>query len=179
MFENLKYLAKGKRSKVYTGKYKRKKVAVKISKRAKIEAKWLKLLNKHKIGPKLLKFDEKRVVYGFVEGERIEDYLKKKISFNILKKILLQCRKLDKLKINKKELTNPYKHILIKNGKVVMIDFERCYKSEKPKNVTQFCQYLIKKKIVGKKIIKLLKKYKDKQDEKNFNEILEFLSRKF
>lgn len=177
---NLKYLAKGKRSKVYIGDYKRRKVAIKISNKAKVEGEWLKLLNKYKIGPKLLYFDYDKIVYEFVEGDRIGDYLKKKsINKNVLKKSLLQCRILDKLKINKKELTNPYEHILIKNNKAIMIDFERCYKSKNPKNITQFCQYLIKKKILDKKVIKLLKRYKREQNEKNFKEILLFLSRKF
>ena len=39
---------------------------------------------------------------------------------------------------------HPVKHIIIgKNRKPVLIDFERCRKTEKPKNVTQFCQFLI------------------------------------
>ena len=82
-----------------------------------------------------------------------------------------QARVLDKLKINKLEFTRPVKHVFIKNEKITMIDFEKCYFTDSPKNVTQFCQFLINRKLM-KKNIKLLKKYKEKQTEKNFKEIL-------
>ena len=93
----------------------------------------------------------------------------------ILKQILKQCYELDKLKINKKELTNPYKHILIKNKKSKMIDFERCYETDNPKNVTQFCEYLMRKKIINRKnLTPLLKNYKKNKTKKNFEKILRF-----
>ena len=78
--ENLIFLAKGKRSEVYTGKLNGKKVAVKISKRAKIESKWLRLLNKHKIGPKLIKTEKNKMIYEFIEGKRIGGCLNKEIA---------------------------------------------------------------------------------------------------
>ena len=171
----LEYLAKGKRSRVYTGVLKGRKIIVKKSKRAKIEAKWLKILNKYKIGPKFISVGRDELIYEFVEGERILDF--KGDIKKVIKKVLDKCRKLDKLKINKKEMANPYKHILIKNGKVKMIDFERCYKSDKPKNVTQFCQFVRSRlmKVNDKKFKEILKKYKKKQSEKNYKEILGFL----
>ena len=73
------------------------------------------------------------------------------------------------------ELTNPYKHILIKNSKAKMIDFERCYKTENPKNVTQFSEYLMRKRLVPrKKFILILKEYKKNKTKKSFNKILSF-----
>ena len=170
---NLKFLAKGKRSEVFVGVFKKKKVAVKVSSRAEIEGNWLKLLNKKNIGPKLIAIKKNMLVYGFIEGKRIGDCLKNKDSRKIIKKVLKQCRVLDKLKINKKELVNPYKHILVSKGKVVMIDFERCHKVKKGKNVTQFCEYLMRNKILPrKKVTPILKDYKNKQSEKNFMKIL-------
>jgi len=175
--ENLIFLAKGKRSEVYTGKLNGKKVAVKISKRAKIESKWLRLLNKHKIGPKLIKTEKNKMIYEFVEGKRIGECLKNKNIKEIIRKVLEQCRILDKLKIDKKELVNPYKHILVNKKKVVMIDFERCHKVKKGKNVTQFGEYLMRNKLVDrKKFTKLLKDYKKNQIGKNFKKILLFFS---
>jgi len=171
----LEYLAKGKRSKVYTGIYKGKKVIVKKSKRAIIESKWLNLLNKYKIGPKFVSVSKDRLVYEFIDGIRILDF--KGDIKKVIKKVLDKCRVLDKLGINKKEMANPYKHILIKNGKVKMIDFERCYYSDKPKNVTQFCQFVRNRliKVNNEKFKKILQNYKGKQSEKNYKEILEFL----
>ncbi len=170
---DLKFLAKGKRSNVYVGRLNKKMVAVKVSKRAKIEARWLRLLNKKGIGPKLIKVERDRMIYDFIGGKRIGDCLKNKNSKKIIKKVLRQCRILDKLKINKKELTNPYKHILINKDKVVMIDFERCHKVKKGKNVTQFCEYLMRNKVIArKKLTPLLKKYKENQTEINFEKVL-------
>ncbi|MBS3157535.1 hypothetical protein J4442_05195 [Candidatus Woesearchaeota archaeon] len=173
---NLVYLSRGKRSNVYTTIYKKKKVAVKYSHRAEIEAYWLKKLSKLNFIPKLISSDNKRIIYEFIEGETIDKYLENsKNPILILKQILKQCYELDKLKINKKELTNPYKHILIKNKKSKMIDFERCYETDNPKNVTQFCEYLMRKKIINRKnLTPLLKNYKKNKTKKNFEKILRF-----
>jgi predicted Ser/Thr protein kinase len=148
--EDVKYLAEGKRGIVYTGIYKKQKVAIKTKKpeslaknRLKNEAKFLKILNKHKIGPKLLKSGKDYIIYKFIEGILLPEFLgkeenKKKKKETIIK-ILKQARTLDKLKINKLEFTRPTKHIFIKNSRITIIDFERSYYTDKPKNVTQFC----------------------------------------
>lgn len=193
MFKNKKYFAKGKRSIVYKGFFKGKEAILKTAKKnaplnvMRNEAKWLKKLEKYKIGPKLYKEGKDYVIYGFVKGKKIMDWMEehdKKEIKKIIERILKQCRTLDKLKVNKKELQRPVKHILI--GKTVkMIDFERCKEAKRPKNVTQFCQFLTSKnmkKILNKKGIKidknkliiLLKEYKKEQSEKNFKKILNF-----
>ncbi len=173
--KNLERFAKGWRGIVYTGFYKGKKVAVKEGRTVKNEWKWLKKLNRYGIGPKIIGFDG-RLVYEFVEGERFVDFIKKnnrnKIN-KIIKVILRKMRKMDKLKINKEEMHNPVKHIFV-GKKIKMIDFERCRESEKPKNVTQFCQFLMRKRLVSKRVIKVLKEYKKDYNEKNFKKILEF-----
>ena len=152
------------------------------------EVKWLKELNKYNIGPKLISPGKDYFRYTFVKGIFITKYIEennkdkiKKVLINVLK----QCRILDKLKVNKLEMHNPYKHIIIGN-KVVMIDFERCYETLKPKNVSQFCQFLISrniKKILCKKKIKidkiklinLVKKYKINYNEKDFKELVNLI----
>ena len=93
------------------------------------EAYWLSMLNKHKIGPRLLHASENEIRLEFIEGTRIVDWIKENKKPNIkqvLIKILKQCRTLDKLHVNKYELTNPYKHIIIRNNEPIMIDFARC-----------------------------------------------------
>lgn len=174
---NLMHFSKGKRSKVYTAFYKNKKVVVKYTHRAEIESYWLKKLSKLKFVPKLISSDKEKIICEFIEGERINKCLEKtKNPIPILKQILKQCYELDKLKINKKELTNPYKHILIKNKKSKMIDFERCYETDNPKNVTQFCEYLMRKKLISRKeFTKVLKNYKNNKTKSNFFKILEFV----
>lgn len=174
--DNLEFLAKGKRSDVYIGKLNGKKVAVKASKRAEIESKWLEKLNKYKIGPKLIKAEKDCIIYEFVEGKRIGECLGNKNIKKVIKKVFEQCRILDKLKIDKKEMVNPYKHILVDKNKVVMIDFERCHKVKTPKNVTQFGEYLMRQKIVDRKrFTPLLKEYKKNQSKINFEKILDII----
>lgn len=177
MFSDIKYLTKGKRSEIYTAYYKRKKVSIKIQRKdipvnsIKNEAYWLKRLNKIGIGPKLLLFGESLIVYEFVEGERILSYLlreKYDKSLNVIRKVLEQCKKLDNLELRKGEMHNPYKHILIDNNdKVVMIDFERCHKSKRPKNVAQFCQFLMSRRVNS-----ILSKKKIHIDNMNLKEYL-------
>ena len=160
--------SKGKRSNVYITSYNQKKAIIKRLKPGteafgaiSDEALWLKKLNPHKIGPKLLEINEDSVIIEFVKGERIIDWLlkaKKKDILRILKEIFKQCRLLDNLKVSKEEMQNPYKHILV-DKKPIMIDFERCHYTEKPQNVTQFSQFLM-----SARISKLLKEKKINQD---------------
>ena len=193
--KRLQYLDKGKRSLVFVGMLKNQCVAVKVYKtsdattRAKKEAFFIKLLNRKNIGPKLLSSQDDSIVYNFIQGERFSNWVnsasKEAIIF-VLKKIMLQCFQLDLLKINKLEFHNPKKHILIdKNNSPVFIDFERCYFTKNPKNLTQFCQFLtspfmqsilIKKNInVDKKVlIKNLKLYKKNISKKTFQKIVSF-----
>src|SRR3989344_8569931 len=52
-------------------------------------------------------------------------------------------RTLDLLKLNKEEMHHPHKHIIVdRKGKPSLVDFERARIVSRPKNVTQFCQYL-------------------------------------
>ncbi len=80
---------------------------------------------------------------------------------------------------------HPVKHIII-NKNPIMIDFERCYLTNKPKNVSQFCQFLLSNnlkvllknkniKISKKELIKLTRDYKKSYKEKYFREILKLI----
>ncbi|MCX6711991.1 MAG: hypothetical protein NT139_03075 [Candidatus Woesearchaeota archaeon] len=181
----MEYFAEGKRGKIYIGYIKGKMVAIKKEKRnlnrINNEIKFLKILNEYNIGPRLINYSKDYMIYEFVEGIRILDYLKnvsKREKNRIIKNVLLQCRTLDKLNIDKYEMNNPYKHILI-GKQIKMIDFERCKFVEKPKNVTQFCQFIVSKKVGLKvnrnKFIKILKNYKNNQTDTNFEKILNYL----
>lgn len=162
----MEFLAKGKRGIVY----KEKNEVVKCPhpkshaiNNLKIESEFLKKLNKKNIGPKFIRFANNNLHMEYIDGERILDYLahnQKKEILSVIKNVLEQCYILDNLKINKKEMTNPYKHIIVQKGKPILIDFERCRYSEKPHNVTQFLQFLVSQKmllILHKKKINLEK----------------------
>ncbi|KYK26339.1 hypothetical protein AYK26_05085 [Euryarchaeota archaeon SM23-78] len=185
--------AKGKRGIIY----KKGNVCIKVKNpRSTIdtlrnEAKFLQILNKKRIGPKFIKYENKKLYRAFIDGIKIKNFLEKekdkKKIIKVLKQVLEQCRTMDLMGINKKELTNPYKDILVtKQNKAVMIDFERCRESKKPKNVTQFLQYIARNKEVlaqkgieidKKKLIKLGKEYKEKRDKQSFDKIIRFISR--
>ena len=193
---NIKYFAKGHRGLLFIGTYKNKKAAIKTKNpestaigRIENEAKWLKKLNKYGIGPKLSKIDNDYFVYEFIDGDFIVDYIKKSSKNNIkkiIKDIFNQLFILDKLKIDKEEMHHPIKHIIVSKNKPYLVDFERGHYSEKPKNVTQFCQFLIssqlngilKNKKVGinkNEIIQLAKIYKKNPSNATFKTIVDII----
>lgn len=162
------YFAKGKRGLVYKGiadrtvlvksHFPSKKlsfVAIKAERaesgaqnRAAAEAQWLQELNKLGIGPRFLFSGERYVVYEFVDGIPLEEWLPtadKKEIINVILDVVAQCFAMDQAGVTKEEMHHPFKHILVTDrGKAVLIDFERSARTEKPKNVTQFLEYVIR-----------------------------------
>jgi putative serine/threonine protein kinase len=182
---NLIFLAKGKRSIVYLKEKGKKKIAVKTQRQdifsknsINHEVDILKLVNKHKIGPKLIGYKNNEFSMEFIEGTRIDEFFQNEKDKKLIKKIVLnileQCRTLDKLKLNKKEMANPYKHVIIKKNKPIMIDFERAHFTEKPQNTTQFFQYLARNKVVkiNDEVKHALKQYKINQTEENYKRLI-------
>lgn len=208
LLEDIHFFTKGKRGTIYTAvqdksrliktHFASKKELIKVAIKAKREdseainriqneANWLEVLNKKRIGPKFLFSSEKYLVYQFVEGEFILSWIEKNNHLGIkavLGSILNQCYVLDKLGVNKEEMHHPNKHIIVtKENRPVLIDFERCSKTLKPKNVTQFLEYLcrIKDELKDKDfkidievIRNLASEYKDTLNQ---NIILEILNK--
>jgi methylase of polypeptide subunit release factors len=193
--KNIKKFARGHRGLLYKACLKKKDVVIKTKNpkskaKARItnETKWIKILNTHKIGPKLLFSGKGYFAYEFVNGDFILDFIEnnnKEDIIKIIKNVFNQLYIMDKLKVDKEEMHHPLKHIII-DKKPVLIDFERCKITKKPKNVTQFCQFLmsgstgllLKQKSIKlnkDKIINLAKTYKKEQIRKNLNEILKIL----
>ncbi len=165
--EQIKYLTHGKRGNIFTGiidksklvkthfpkKKNVVKVAIKITReeskaigRIENEANWLKILNKESIGPRYMFSGSDYLVYRYAEGEFILDWARDK-PVEEIKKIILtvldQCYILDTLRINKEEMHHPMKHVIVGlKGEVTLLDFERCSRTEKPKNVTQFVEFI-------------------------------------
>ena len=191
---SVRYFTKGHRGLLFTGVYNNKKIAIKSKNpkstafgRIENEASWLKKLNRHGIGPKLLYSEKDYFMYNFIEGDFIINYIEKSNKNQIkkiLKNILNQMYKLDKLKVDKEEMHHPLKHVLVKNEKSYLIDFERAHYSQNPKNVTQFCQFIMnletalsKKRIIieKNKIMQLAKVYKNKPNNENFRHIADLI----
>jgi release factor glutamine methyltransferase len=188
------YLNHGKRGVIFTGKYTlisphknetKKKVTAAIKLKnpdseamnaIQNEAFWIQELNKYKIGPTYIKSGEDFVMYIYIDGIHLIDFVetaKKEQLIICFRDILMQCYILDTLKVNKLELNHPHKNIIItKENKPVLIDFERCKRTLEPKNVTQFCQYICSNPIREQynrlnitidieKILKIIRKYKE------------------
>lgn len=172
----VKYLTKGKHSMILDGEYKDKKCIIKIGeyKDIQIENLFLEKLQDESFIPELYTYENEFTIREKLEGKTIKEFLestKSKIqTLKVLDKCLNATQRLDELGINKFEMTNPYKHIYIDEKlNVKFIDFERCIYTPKPKNMTQFFQYLrryknllgeINIKIDEAKIMSISKNYK-------------------
>jgi predicted Ser/Thr protein kinase len=156
MIEQKAYFAKGRRGIASTALLNGKKVLIKeFNPKSDVdtiahEAAILQLVNKKGVGPVFIKLEHGMLIREFIEGEEIVEWMRhaqKPAIKKILLDILEQCRTLDMLNINKLEMTHPHKHILVRRGKAVFIDFDRARKTEKPKNVTQVLQWMTNKEL--------------------------------
>ena len=187
------YHPKGKRGIIYKNGNKIIKIAnpqSKAKERIQNEGKYLKRLNKYNIGPKIYNATENEITMEYIEGKQIEEALERKNPIPLIKNILNQCYILDTQRINKLEMHKPTKHIIVKGNKATLIDFERCYETKKPKNVTQCIQYFQKLEkrnkynftIEKKYLRKVLQEYKRNYDKEGFNKIIKrirFIRRKY
>jgi HemK-related putative methylase len=192
--KDVKYLARGKRGVVFTGTFKGRRLAIKTKRqdskavgRLENEARFLRILNKRGIGPKLKMTGKGFLAYEFVEGDFFLDYASgagRAAIQSILKSIFNQLYVMDRLGVNKEEMSHPRKHIIVRNGKAVLIDFERCHYAKSPSNVTQFCSFLMTPQVYSllyekgirfepKKLIKLAQDYKGNLDKSKILSIIE------
>jgi len=192
-------LGKGYVGIVVLGKIGRKKVAVKIRrndsprKNLKREAELLKITNQSNVGPKLVGFSKNFLVMEYLEGEKIGDWvasLKKRGSSSqlktIIKKILEDCYKLDRIGLDHGELSHIVKHVIV-GKKITVIDFESSSTDRKVSNVTSATQALCIgsgiSKIIGRvykipkkqKMITVLRRYKREGTRESFENLLSVL----
>lgn len=143
---NAQYLAKGKRSRVY--KVGGDVIKLAAPRRVLQEAHMLQQANQLGLGPTYKEHTDTYVRMSFVQGTRIDVYAQQATTqqlINVLRKLMQQAKTLDDAQINKKELTNPYKHVLITaQEEVVQIDWERARKTLKPQNQAQLKEYIKK-----------------------------------
>lgn len=156
-YENIELYTKGKRGVIFTAFIDGGKVAIKIAhpnsdarQAITLECSYLGKVNRLGIGPQLIDWGDSFVAMEFVDGQTIAEFLENASAKDIrivLREVFDQLVKLDEARINKFELTNPYKHILVtKDLRVVLIDFERARFTARPKNVSQFAEYVLRTK---------------------------------
>ena len=148
---NLRYLARGKRGIASTARLGRTLVLVKERNPRSVvdtvahEARILARINAHGLGPRLIRHEPGRLVREYVDGTLIEAWtaMARPVAIRcVLAEFLEKCRTLDTIGIDKAELTRPFKHLLICRGHPVQIDYDRARESQRPRNVTQACQFL-------------------------------------
>ena len=192
-------LGKGYVGIVVLGKLGRKKIAVKIRrsdsprKNLNKEAQLLQITNRCGVGPKLIDFSKNFLVMEYLDGEKIGKWISnlksKKDSSQIkavIKKVLEDCYKLDMISLDHGELSRMPKHVII-GKKITIIDFESSSMERRVSNVTSATQaffigsgisktvndfYKIPRK---EKIISVLRRYKQDQTRKNFENLLKIL----
>ena len=153
---DVRFIAQGKRGEVFRGTLKGKPVAIKRLRKdtearlaVEREISFTKMLNRHGIGPKYLLRGDDYAVREFVEGVTFSEFLPKASVLQarkVLRQVIRQCATMDAMGISKEEMLRPVKDLLItKEGKAVLIDFERCHRTEKPHNVTQFFQFITRR----------------------------------
>ncbi|MDP3728538.1 MAG: serine/threonine protein kinase [bacterium] len=177
----MELFAKGKRSLVYKeGKIiiKEERKDIQAVNRIENEGEWLKVLNKYKIGPKFINIEKNKLYMEFIEGPKLETFLKtakKENKIKILKQLLEQAYILDTIKINKLEMHRVTKNAIVRKNKLILIDFERCKRTPFPKNVTQAVQF-INKYLQNKELLRKAKEYKETYSEKSFKELKKCLT---
>lgn len=185
-------LGKGKRGIVHLVQWKNKRAVLKTTapksmaiKRLANEAAWLQRLNARGIGPRLYAFSEdagnERLVMEYIEGIPFEEYLetctlpkRRAVTLSIFD----QCRVMDTLNVTKYEMHKPVKHILVRGDRPVLIDFERCTITLRPKNVTQFADYLVRLGFSHDKCTLLLslRRYKKEYSERAYRDVISSFS---
>ncbi len=149
---DIKYYSRGKHSTVYQGKINKHEIIIKTGDEKFIskERFYLQKLQGLDFIPKIICTGERYIAMEKIKGNLILDFIRENNNekiINIINKILECTYKLDKININKLEMNHPHKHIIVtKDEKIKFIDFERSRISNKPKNTSQFLQFISNKK---------------------------------
>ena len=155
------------------------------------EAEMLRKANTVDVGPNLIDATENFLVMKLIEGtllprwvEAVKERVKPRIR-RVLRGILEQCWRLDKMGLDHGELSRAPKHIIVNaKDQPCIVDFETASVSRRISNVTSICHYLfmgsqtaktITKRLgkIGKEeMIRALRRYKQKHTREEFEKVL-------
>jgi putative serine/threonine protein kinase len=188
-------LGKGCVGIVVAGLWRRRKIAIKIRrldagrKMMLHEAEMLRIANGVNVGPRLYGVSDNVLLMQLIDGHGIVDWLAKKPRAktvkNILRNVLEQCWRLDKIGLDHGELSRAPKHIIINSKEEpFIVDFETASVDRKPANVTSVCQFLFVKDLIRKGSLKngvdverseiahVLRGYKHNRTRESFDDVL-------
>jgi putative serine/threonine protein kinase len=127
------------------------------------EATMLEKANSISVGPKLLGCSDNFLLMELIDGQLMEEWMdlhrserEKDVVKNVLKDILDQCFRLDKLGLDHGELSQARRHLLVEEDHPRIVDFETASTSRKPANVSSICQYLFVSSNLALRIGRLL-----------------------
>lgn len=149
--------------------------------------------NKAKVGPRLIESSNNFVVMEYLDGKKIYDWIKELKGYGraaklklVIKKVLEDCRSLDRIGLDHGELSNITKHVIVGKS-ITIIDFESSSLERRVSNVTSATQAILIGSGLAKmvrqiysvpskqKIIKALRRYKEDQTQESFDKVLEIL----
>ena len=110
------------------------------------EAKLLQRANSVSVGPKLLGVSRNFLLMQFIEGTLFVDWIKNRRSKTrikaMLREVLEQCWRLDRVGLDHGELSHAPKHVIVdRKDKPFIVDFESASLNRRPSNVTSLCQF--------------------------------------
>ncbi|MEM3521477.1 MAG: RIO1 family regulatory kinase/ATPase [Candidatus Bathyarchaeia archaeon] len=169
--DNLSILGKGCVGLLVITLIDNKEFALKIRRmdasRESLESEWhmQKIANLIGIGPKAYACSKNFLLMELIKGLHFPEWIKslkgkskKKALQKVVRKILMDCYKLDEIKLDHGELSRAPKHIIITNeNEPIIVDFESSSIHRKPSNLTSICQFLFIGSEVSKSISKILR----------------------
>lgn len=155
-----------------------------------------KLANSFGVGPMAISYSKDLFAMEYIDSTKLGKWFQKlrtrtsrRYTRALIREALEQCYRLDANGLDHGELSNPTKHLLIRNKdtpQIVIIDFESASIARRVSNLTAVASFFFLggwqsekvKKILGfdrfprKRFIEVLKRYKSAPGEENLSQIL-------
>ncbi|MDQ7038075.1 MAG: hypothetical protein Q9N26_02580 [Aquificota bacterium] len=170
---DLEKIGKGWRGVVYRAMWRGEEVAVKVANRPEAEeairkeAEILKALKGKRGYPQIVLSGEDFLVYRFIRGKTLREAgLDREKRKEVYRKVLEKAFELDSLRIKRDEFDYIEKNVILgEDGEVYIIDFDRGKFSERPSNLTQFLQLLVREGyLTREEAIDLGKRYRSDRE---------------
>lgn len=155
------------------------------------EAKVMTVANSKKVGPILFAYSSNFIVMEEVRGKKLVDWLQECSSIpdlefrRTLRSVCEQGRLLDEAGIDHRELSDPRRHVVLKEGsEACVLDFETAGVTLRKRNVTRLVQYITMARPFGRvvlsrlgadefEVLRALRAYKEDPSRESFLALIE------